>query len=79
MDLFQSQIARKVAGPAPIEHVVIERPLNRVLRFTRRSIDDIVNFPIAKREVLGYYKLHRWVVRESEVSELEKQWNALRQ
>lgn len=60
-----------------IEHVVMQRPLHRVLAFTGRSIHDVVNCPIAKREVLGYYKLHRWVERESEISELERQWNRL--
>jgi hypothetical protein len=62
-------------GPAPVEHVMVQRPLARVLAFTGRSIDDVVNCPVAKREVLGYYKLYRWVERQSEVSELERQWN----
>ena len=57
------------------EHVMIQRPLQRVLAFTRRSIDDVVNDPIAKREVLGYYKLYRQIQRGSEVSDLERQWN----
>ena len=60
---------------ARTEHVMIQRPLQRMLAFTRRSIDDVVNDPIAKREVLGYYKLYRQVQREGEVSELERQWN----
>jgi hypothetical protein len=25
--------------------------------------------------VLGYFKLHRWVNRQSEIGELERQWN----
>lgn len=58
-----------------VEHIIVQRPLHRVLAFTRRSIDDVVNCPVAKSEVLGYFKLHRWVQRQSEVSELEKQWN----
>ena len=60
---------------ARTEHVMIQRPLQRVLAFTRRSIDDVVNDPIAKREVLGYYKLYRQVQRTGEVSDLERQWN----
>ena len=58
-----------------VEHVIVQRPLHRVLAFTGRSIDDVVNDPIAKREVLGYYKLHKWVYRQSEISDLERQWN----
>ena len=62
---------------AATEHVVIRRPLHRVLAFTGRSIDDVVNSPIVKNQVLGYYKLHKWVERESEISDLEKAWNPL--
>ncbi len=58
-----------------VEHVIVQRPLQRVLTFTGRSIDDVVNDPIAKREVLGYYKLHKWVQRQGEITELERQWN----
>jgi len=29
----------------------------------------------AKRQVLGYFKLHKWVERESEIGDLERQWN----
>lgn len=61
-----------------IEHVLIQRPLQRVLAFTRRSIDDVINDPIARNEVRGYFKLYRWVQRESEISDLERQWNPLR-
>jgi len=58
-----------------VEHVLTQRPLQRVLAFTGRSIHDVVNSPVVKREVLGYFKLHRWVNRESEIGELERQWN----
>ena len=60
-----------------IEHVLVQRPLQRVLAFTRRSIDDVVNDPIAKREVLGYYKLHKQIERGIETRELERQWNSV--
>ena len=56
-------------------HVQPERILRRVLAFTGKTIDDVVNDPIAKREVLGYYKLHRWVDRQGEINALERQWN----
>jgi hypothetical protein len=58
-----------------VEHVLTQRPLHRVLAFTGRSIDDVVNSPVVKREVLGYFKLHKWVNRQGEISELERQWN----
>jgi hypothetical protein len=61
-----------------VEHVIVQRPLHRVLAFTRRTIDDVINDPVARNEVLGYYKLYRWVQRECEVTELERQWNPLR-
>ena len=59
-----------------IEQVLTQRPLHRVLAFTRRSIDDVVNSPIAKNEVRGFYKLYRQVERQSEITDLERQWNA---
>jgi hypothetical protein len=59
------------------EVVQPQRALGRVLAFTGHTIDDVVNDPIVKRKVAGYYKLHKWVQRESELSELERQWNQL--
>ena len=59
------------------EFLLIQRPLRRILAFTRRSIDDVVNDPVAKREVLGYYKLHKQVARTIDVRELERQWNSV--
>ena len=51
--------------------------LRRVLNFTRRTIDDVVNNPIVKNEVLGYYKLHKFINRQIEIRDLERQWNSL--
>jgi hypothetical protein len=59
------------------EHVMVQRPLKRVLAFTGRSIDEVVNDPIAKREILGYYKLYKQVQRGCEVVDLERWWNPL--
>jgi len=59
------------------EFLLIQRPLRRILAFTRRSIDDVVNDPIAKREVLGYYKLHKQIARTTETRDLERQWNSV--
>ena len=54
-----------------------ERVLRRILAFTGRTIDDVVNSPLTKNEILGYYKLHRSIDRQSEVHDLERQWNPL--
>ena len=59
------------------EHVTTEPVLRRVLRFTGHTIHDVINDPIARRKVAGFYKLHKWVERESEIGDLERQWNAL--
>ena len=64
-------------GEPRTEHVIVRRPLQRVLAFTGKSIDDVVNSPIVKNQVLGYFKLHRWVERECEVGEMERAWNPL--
>jgi hypothetical protein len=61
----------------PVEHVMIQHPLKRVLAFTHRTIDDVISDPFARNEVLGYYKLYRWIERESEIGDLERQWNPL--
>jgi len=52
-----------------------QHPLRRVLSFTGRTIDDVVNDPIAKNQVYGYYKLLRQIDRRTEVRDLEQQWN----
>ena len=57
------------------EYVELHRPLRRVLAFTRRSIDDVVNSSVAKAEVLGYYKLSKWIERRSEIVDLDRQWS----
>jgi hypothetical protein len=73
---------RRHPAPPPAggrtEIVQIQNSLRRVLAFTGHTIDDVVNDPVAKMKVLGFYKLHRWVERENETSDLERQWNPLR-
>jgi hypothetical protein len=71
----RTRLARST-GPS-MEHVLIRRPLHRVLAFTGRTIDDVVNCRIVKNEVIGYYKLSRQIDRVTEVGELERQWNPL--
>ena len=56
------------------EHVLQHRPLQRALECTRRTIDEVINDPFARNQVAGFYKLHCWVERETERSELERQW-----
>jgi hypothetical protein len=63
---------------AAIEHVMVKHPLRRVLAFTGRTIDDVINDPIARNEVIGYYKLQRQVERACEVVDLERWWNGKR-
>ena len=64
-------------NPPVISHVLRERVLNRVLCFTGHTIDDVVNNPLVKNQVLGYYKLHKFVERGSDITDLERQWNSV--
>jgi hypothetical protein len=57
------------------QYVMTQRPLQRVLAFRGRSIDDVVNDWFVKNEILGYWKLHKQIGRSSEIVELERQWN----
>lgn len=63
---------------ARLEHVFIHHPLRRILAFTRRTIDDVINDPMARNEVRCFYKLQRSIERHSEIRDLERQWNPLR-
>jgi hypothetical protein len=66
-----------IGVPNTADWVVVQRPLQSILRFTGRSIDDVVNSPVAKNEVIGYFKLQKQIGRRTEIVELEKQWNTL--
>jgi hypothetical protein len=59
------------------EFILVQRALCRVLAFVGHDIDDVLNDPIVRNKVVGYYKLHKWVQRNCEIVELEKQWNSL--
>lgn len=61
----------------PARHVVLQRRLQRVLAFRRHSIDDVVNNPLVKNDVLGYWKVLKQIDRYDQVHELEQQWNHL--
>ena len=58
-----------------VEHVLTQHPLRRVLAFTGCTIDDVINSPVARNQVRGFYKLYRQVERQSDVTDLERQWN----
>jgi len=66
-----------MAGTGPA-HVMVLNRLRRAMAFTGFSIDDVVNDPVARNAVRGYFKLAKWVDRQGEVSDLERQWNARR-
>ena len=74
---FAPHSVSEATAPDRTEFILLQRPLQRILAFTRRSIDEVVNDPIAKNEVLGYYKLHKQVQRGMETRELERQWNSV--
>jgi hypothetical protein len=57
------------------EHLMIRRSLERVLAFRNRTIDDVVNDPFVKNEIFGYWKLHKQILRTSDIVDLERQWN----
>jgi hypothetical protein len=75
--LGTGRIERRNEQPATAAHVLLRRPLHQVMAFTGRSIDEIVNSPVAKNHVRRYFKVHRLVQRRSEILELEDQWNPL--
>ena len=62
-------------APDPLVEHIVQRPLNRVLAFTGRTIDDVVNDRMVKNQVYGYYKLYRQIERAGEIRDLERQWN----
>lgn len=59
------------------EHLMLQRPLQRVLEFRGRSIDDVVNNHMVKNEIRLYWKYHKQIIRQGEITELEKQWNRI--
>lgn len=71
--------AHPAAEPVPLRQVILQKRLNRILAFTGLTIDDVVNSPIARNQVRGYYKLSTLIDRRMEIVELEQQWNPLGQ
>ena len=65
------------AGPRSV-YLHTQRPLQRLLEFRRRSIDDVVNSQLVKNELATYWKLQKQIRRGVEIAELERQWNEVR-
>jgi hypothetical protein len=58
-------------------YLLARLPLKRILAFRARSIDDVVNSPMVKNEILAFWKLHKQLQAMSEILELEQQWNSV--
>jgi hypothetical protein len=56
-------------------HLLARLPLQRILAFRGRTIDDVVNNPVVKNEILAFWKLHKQLESMTEILELEQQWN----
>jgi hypothetical protein len=70
----------RLEGPASttsVEWVQRSQDMRRLLAFARRSIDDVVNCPVARREVISYYRIGNQMRRIAEIDSLEAQWNPL--
>ena len=76
LGLSSTRIWQKQGGTS-IEHVVVNRPLRRVLAFLGHSIDEVCNDPAVKRKVYGFFRLSKQIDRSAEISDLERQWNPL--
>jgi hypothetical protein len=65
------------ARPGGEHHIRLDEAriaLHRVLEFTRHSIDDIINDPIARNEVHGYLRLYFFIERRCESLDQERHW-----
>jgi hypothetical protein len=75
--IFGSGRFRKLPESETASELIVVRPvLASILAFTGYTIDDVVNNPVAKNAVLGYYKVGREVLRRCEIVDLEHQWNS---
>jgi hypothetical protein len=64
------------SDPTPkTESIILHHPLHRILAFTGLTIDNIIDSPIARNTVYGYFKLHKQIQRTHEIIDLERQWN----
>jgi hypothetical protein len=65
-------------GTPGIAHIQRADTMRRLLAFAGRSIDDVVNCPVARRDVISYYRIGHQMRRIAEVDALEHQWNPTR-
>lgn len=49
------------SGASQEAHAAARLALHRVLEFTNRTIHDVINDPVVKNEVAGYYKLDEFI------------------
>ena len=59
------------------QEVMVQRPLMRILAFLNISIDQVCSDPIARNKVACYYRLHKNIDRQMELTELERQWSGV--
>lgn len=64
-------------NPTPIVRTIRTSSLRQILAFAGRSIDEVVNCPIAKRRVAFFHRVGREIDRSIEIADLERQWNPL--
>ena len=65
-------------GGTPVEYLQRADEMRRLLAFAGRTIDEVVNCPVARREVISYFRIGHQMRRIAEVDALERQWNPLR-
>jgi hypothetical protein len=70
-----SRISLPIRSADKTELLVIQRRLDRIFEHTGFTLDDVVNNPVARNAVLGYFKLSLMIDRRSEIVDLERQWN----
>jgi hypothetical protein len=71
---------RNMPEPTPPSSTFVlkQHEMKRLLHFAGWTIDDVVQNPIARREVMRWFKLSRSMNRRLEVLDLERQWNGVR-
>ena len=64
-----------VRSGSNVQRLLVQQPLDRILNFLNRDIHDVINDPIVRGQVYGYFKLDKQIRRLSEVVEMERAWN----
>ncbi len=71
------RVAPPILDRTRTTHVIVQQPLRRVMAAIGLSIDDVVNDPVCRNLVFGYYKLYKNVKRTCETVDLERWWNGV--